>query len=251
MCSRLWWLALATAVLSACNAKCVDCSTTDDETECRNLSDGRGCMSSTQCASGLTCFPKNSEGAIGRCRQSCPSNGQCNQRGDTSRFVTCIDLGPPHTPSCIPGPRTDTIWKLSIESLTLPATNQGRFWDVSPSDAPDPFVCFSFTTQVGQQVVCTSEQTGNKASWTFPFTATMSWALLQNVSVSVFDSDDLGSFQQCEGSCPALANWPKELAYGMAWDLRPQWDGEDQTFVLRDAAGLELKLRLRQTYEQP
>ena len=73
---------------------------------------------------------------------------------------------------------------------------------------------------------------------------------MQNVSVSVFDSDDIGSFQQCEGVCPALANWPKELAYGMAWDLRPQWDGEDQTFVLRDTAGLELKLRLRQTYEQ-
>jgi hypothetical protein len=247
--TRLWWLALATGVLSACNAKCVDCSTTDDPTECRNLTDGRACMASTQCAQGLTCFPKNSEGALGRCRVSCPG-GQCAQRGDTSRFVSCIDLGPPHVPSCIPGPRSDTVWKVSIESLKLPSTRQGQFWDSGPNDAPDPFVCFTFTSAAGQQQLCTSEQNGYTSSWTYPFTATMPWSLLQNVSVTVFDSDAIGTFEQCEGLCPALSGWAKESAYGMAWDLRPQWDGEDQTFVLKDAAGLELKLRFRETYGQ-
>jgi hypothetical protein len=163
----------------------------------------------------------------------------------------CIDLGQPFTPSCVPGPRTDSNWKLSIDSLTLPATNQGRAWDVTSTDEPDPFVCFTFTSQAGQQQVCTDERHGKTVSWRSPFTAIMPWSLLQNVSVSVFDGDAIGDFAQCEGQCPALANWPKELAYGMAWDLRPQWDGEDQVFVLRDAAGLELKLRLTESFAQP
>lgn len=247
--SRLWWLVLATFVLSACNARCVDCSAEDDAMECRNLSDGARCMSTTQCAPGLTCFPRNSEGVLGRCRVSCVT-AACAQRGDASRVVSCLDLGPPHTPSCVPGPRNDTSWQLSIVSLKLPATNQGRFWDSSAADAPDPFVCFSFTSQAGEQVLCTDERTGYEASWTAPFTATLPWTLLQNVSVSVFDSDAIGSFERCEGVCPALATWPRELAYGMAWDLRPQWDGEDQTFTLRDQAGLELKLRLRESFVQ-
>jgi len=247
---RLWWLAVATLVLSACNAKCVDCSTMDDATECKNLVDGTRCMSTAQCAQGLTCFGRNSEGALGRCRAPC-TNGMCAQRGDTTRFTGCIDLGQPFTPSCVPGPRSDSNWKVSIESLTLPATNQGRFWDVTTADSPDPFVCFTFTSQAGRQQLCTDERHGKMVVWRSPFMATMPWALLQNVSVSVFDGDAISDFAQCEGFCPELANWPKELAYGMAWDLRPQWDGEDQLFVLKDAAGLELKLRFTETFAQP
>jgi hypothetical protein len=246
---RLWWLALATAVLSACNAKCVDCSTTDDPTECRNLPDGRGCLNSAQCAQGLTCFPKNSEGALGRCRVAC-ANGQCAQRGDTSRVVSCVDLGPAFTPSCVPGPRTDTNWKVESLALKLPSTNQGRFWDGVSTDAPDPFICFGFTSQAGQQVLCTDERHGFDERWSLPFQAFMPWALLQNVSVTVFDSDAIGDFSRCEGVCPELANWPKDTAYGMAWDLRPQWDGEDQVFTLRDTGGLELTLRLTQHFGQ-
>lgn len=248
--SRLWWLAVATLVLSACNAKCVDCRTMDDATECRNLVDGASCMSTAQCAQGLTCFGRNSEGALGRCRVPC-TNGMCAQRGDTSRFVGCIDLGQPFTPSCVPGPRTDTNWTLAIDSLVLPTTNQGRFWDLTSGDEPDPFVCFTFTSPAGQQQLCTDERHGRSESWRSPFTATMPWTLLQNVSVSVFDGDAISDFSQCEGQCPALANWPKELAYGKAWDLRPQWDGEDQVFVLRDEAGLALTLRFSQTFAQP
>lgn len=244
------WLLVATALLSACNAKCVDCSLTDDPTECRNLPDGRGCLNSAQCAQGLTCFPKNPDGMLGRCRASC-SNGQCAQRGDQTRLINCVDLGQPFTPSCIPGPRTDSKWKFSTLQLKLPATNQGRFWDVVSTDRPDPFVCFTFTSQAGQQVLCTDERTGNDETWSLPFDAWMPWTLLQNVSVSVFDSDAIGGFAKCEGTCPALAGWPKEPAYGMAWDLRPQWDGEDQTFTLRDGAGLELTLRLQETFPPP
>lgn len=245
--ARLWWLFVATAVLSACNARCVDCSTTDDPSECRDLADGARCMTTTQCAQGLTCFARNSEGALGRCRQPCTA-GTCAQRGDSTRFVTCVDVGAPFTPACVPGPRTDSRWRLSIDSLTLPATNQGRPWDGTPADAPDPFVCFTFVTQAGQQALCTDERRGAQQAWTFPFTSPIPWATLQNTSVSVIDSDAIGVFEQCEGVCPALASWPGELAYGMAWDLRPQWDGEDQTFTLRDAAGLELRLRLRESF---
>ncbi|MBE2248746.1 MAG: hypothetical protein IAE78_04285 [Myxococcus sp.] len=248
--SRLWWLLIATLVLSACNARCVDCSVEDDAMECRNLADGARCMATAQCAEGLSCFARNSEGALGRCRQPC-TNGACAQRGDPSRFVSCIDLGQPFTPSCVPGPRSDSSWRLSIDSLTLPATNQGRFWDATADDVPDPFVCFTFTSQVGQQQLCTEELHGLRVSWRTPFVATMPWALLQNVSVSVFDGDAIGDFAQCEGACPELAAWPKELAYGMAWDLRPQWDGQDQVFVLRDPAGLALTLRLTETAAPP
>ncbi|MCU0695430.1 MAG: hypothetical protein MUC96_02745 [Myxococcaceae bacterium] len=248
--ARLWWLFFATAVLSACNARCVDCSQTDDPQECRNLVDGARCMNTAQCQTGLTCFARNSEGALGRCRQPC-TNGTCAQRGDTSRVVNCVDVGQPFTPACIPGPRFDTRWRITIEDLSIPATNQGRFWDSSASDVPDPFVCFTFadlSSPTGQSNFCTDERGGFRQSWTFPFQTPLPFASLQNVNVSVFDSDAIGVFGTCEGPCPELANWPKELAYGQAWDLRPQWDGEDQTFVLRDAAGLELKLRLRETF---
>jgi len=247
MLSRLWWLVLATALLSACNAKCVDCATMDDVEQCRNLQDGRSCMDTVQCAQGLSCFAKNSEGALGRCRVSCTS-GMCAQRGSTSQLINCIDLGQPFTPSCVPSPRTDSKWKLVAESLTVPSTNQGRPWDTSSADEPDLFVCFSFQSDTGQQLLCTDERTGFQQGWTSGFTAYVPWTLLTNVSVSVFDSDAFGAFQQCEGACPALATWAKELAYGKAWDLRPQFEGQEQTFTLRETTGLELKLRLRETF---
>jgi hypothetical protein len=247
---RLWWLFVATAVLSACNARCVDCSQTDDPQECRNLSDGARCMTTAQCQTGLTCFARNSEGTLGRCRQAC-TNGTCAQRGDTSRIVNCVDVGQPFTPSCIPGPRFDTRWRFVIDGLTLPATNQGRFWDSSAADEPDPFVCFTFpdlSSPGGQSNFCTDERAGLRQSWLNPLQSSFVFASLQNVTVSVFDSDAIGLFPGCVGGCPELTNWPRELAYGQAWDLRPQWDGEDQTFVLRDTVGLELRLRLRETF---
>lgn len=246
--TRLGWLFVATAVLSACNLKCVDCVTEDDPEACRNLQDGRGCMSTTQCAQGLTCFPRNSEGTLGLCRVSCATTA-CAPRSSTTQGVNCIDLGQPFTPSCVPTPRFDSKWKLVAESLTLPSTNQGRSWDPSPSDEPDPFVCFSFNSDVGQQLLCTDERTGFKQGWTTGFTAWVPWPLLSDVSVTVFESDAFDSFQQCEGACPALATWTKEVVYAKSWDLRPQFAGEDQTFTLSDQSGFQLKLRLRETFE--
>jgi hypothetical protein len=251
MFARAWWLFLATALLSACNARCVDCAQTDDPEVCRDLTDGSRCMDTAQCRAGLTCFARNSEGALGRCRLPC-ANGACAQRGDPARLVGCVDLGAPFTPSCIPGPRFDTSWQFAIDALTLPSTNQGRLWDASAADAPDPFVCFTFSDRLsptGQTSFCTSERAGFNQSWSAPFSSSLPFASLQAVNVSVFDSDAPGLFAGCEGPCLELASWPRELAYGQAWDLRPQWDGEDQTFVLRDTAGLELRLRLRQSFD--
>ena len=200
--------------------------------------EGLSCTANAQCAKGLVCFPMSPNGPLGQCRWSCsPTSSTCGAASN------CYDPGAGLSPACVPAPPNAEPFSLTVQSVTVPATKaNGGFWDGSSSaDVPDPFVCFA----MGTSTLCTNEQHGYSASWkTAPFATALTPDVLFNTSITVFDSDAIFDFSTCEGECPELAIWSKEVVYGKAFDLRPLWSHQAQVFTLTEGNGFRLELHL-------
>jgi hypothetical protein len=98
---------------------------------------------------------------------------------------------------------------------------------------------------IDQTTLCTEEHEGVNVTYTKEFTTTFPTSLLSNVSVTVFESDDIGTFQGCEGACPSLSGWSKEVLHGESIDARPMWSLHKQPWTLLGPNSLRVDLEIQ------
>jgi len=196
--------------------------------EC-SLPEGSNCSGDYQCDGTMKCFG-------GQCRLPCnPSTTTCatGQSCVTDTSATTTN-GAAQPSACVPFPGDTELWYLHVISV---ANATGG---VSEIGAPEPFVCLV----IDQTTLCTEEEEGVNVTFNRVFTTSFPTTSLSNVSATTFESDDIGTFSGCEGSCPELAGWTKEVLDGQSFDGRPVWSLHRQPWTLLGPNNLVVNLEV-------
>lgn len=188
--------------------------------EC-NRPEGAACAGDYQCGSNLDCTD-------GICRTNCNVNAPACGAGtacwaDPSGATRAV---------CLPAAAADEQWTLRFTKATNTNGGPNELGD------PDTFIC----AVVGATTLCTEEQTGTSVTFNRTFAHVFTTSELQNVSITVFDSDAVSDFAGCEGSCTELSGWPKDVIHGQAVDGRPPFSRKQQVWTVLGPAPLMVEL---------
>ncbi len=173
------------------------------------------------CRSGFDC---RGQCVNGFCRDLCSANDTC----EVGRVCWRDDSS---TALCLPPPEADERWGLRVDAL-FNAT--GRPNELTE---PDDFVCLG----VGDVTLCSEEQSGVDVTFSREFSTVFTTLELSNVSISVFDSNDVFAFGGCEGSCSVLSRVDRQLVHGEAVDARPLASRKDQLWDIPTSAGMTIR----------
>lgn len=186
--------------------------------------EGAACAGDYQCGSNLDCTD-------GACRLQCNASAPACGAG-TACYSDPVNASA--RPVCLPPPAASEQWTLRITKSTN--TNGGP----NELGEPDTFVC----AVIAGTTLCTEEQTGISVTYQHTFNTAFTTEQLQNVSVTVFDSDAVSDFAGCEGACPELSSWNKDVIHGQAVDGRPPFSRRAQTWTILGPSPLMVELVL-------
>lgn len=203
---RMALVSVAVLVLSGC------CG----EGQCDGV-DGEVCNSGFDCAG--SCID-------GFCRERCSQSMSC------APGRTCWDDGTSSSAVCLPPPSSDERWTLRADGLGNAIGRPDEFTE------PDDFLCFG----VAGVTLCSQEQTGVDVSFDREFRTVFTTDQLSDVSVTVFDSNQVFPFGGCEGDCAALQNIDRQLVHGEAFDLRPNASRRQMVWDIPTQSGMAIRI---------
>lgn len=202
---RMALIGFAALVLSSC------CG----EGQCNGV-DGEACTSGFDCSGACV---------DGFCRDRCSQNTPCGAGR------TCWDDGTTTSPVCLPPPSGGERWSLRADGLFNATGRPGEITE------PDDFVCFV----VAGISMCSQEETGLDVTFDRSFSTVFTTDDLADVSVSVFDSNQVFSFGGCEGNCSSLESIDRQLVHGEAVDARPLASRREKVWDITTSAGMTIR----------
>lgn len=205
---RMAWVSFAALILSGC---CGD-------GQCDGV-DGEVCSSSFDCAG--SCID-------GVCRERCSEGVAC------APGRTCWDDGTTTSAVCLPPPASDERWVLRADGLGNAAGRAGELTE------PDDFICFG----LAGVTLCSQEETGRDVVFDREFSTPFTTEQLSDVSVTVFDSNQVFPFGGCEGNCSTLQNIDRQIVYGDAFDLRPTVSRRPMVWDIPTEGGMNVRFSI-------